>query len=570
MPIFVLLSCSLLSCSAKLALMCPTTSSWRAIGLRVCLALLVLLPFCALHAQQLVWNDTWNGGLVVDNFSRGTGAQGLGYLEVPVPDDATIRKATFYAIELNGTDASTTVVALNGVEYTFDSGSTLTPLGFTSYYGPVRLHALELTAVFDPLVDGYLIEYAVPPGDHIGFTEVFMAVAYEEAGAGEVTADFFWCDQNSASEENYTVTTSAPMRTDHPIAFGTMASYCQIGLADCEEVRVNGNYLGYLGGPDENAASLFGASASFHYRLDDFVGLGTDDADVPILMADALTDLSALVANNATTFNVVYNHCGNPISPWDQDNLVNMMLVAYASDICALPLDLGPDTVLCAGETLELNATRPGATYSWNDGVTTAVRTVDQPGTYVVTLTHPQCTWAADTIVVDFAPALAVDLGPDQVLCTGQEVSLAVPIVAGASYAWADGNTDNPRVVVEPGTYALTASFGRCAATDSITIAVDECPFNVALPNIFTPNGDASNRVFAPLHMDGVQRLSITVYNRWGQSLFTSTALNFQWDGRSAAGLSVPDGTYFWVLTYVPLRGDGTEQAMTGTVTITR
>lgn len=547
----------------------PNLFRLRAAGLRSCYALWALLPLTALHAQQLVWNDTWHGGLVVDNFSRGTGAQGLGYLEVPVPDDATIRKATFYAIELNGPQAST-IVRLNGIPYTFAPSSTLTTFTYQSLYGPVRLHALDLTAEFDPLVDGYLIEYDVPFGSDVSFTEVFMAVAYEQAGAGEVSADFFWCDQNSAAEENYTVTTSAPMRTDHPIAFGTMASYCQIGLVDCEEVRINGNYLGYFGGPDENAASLFGASASFHYRQDTFVGLGTDNADVPILMADALTDLSTLVANNATTFNVVYNHCGNPVLPWAEDNLVNMMLVAYASDICALPLNLGPDTVLCAGETLELNATRPGASYRWNDGLTAPVRTVDQPGTYVVTLTHPQCTWAADTIVVDFVPPLAVDLGPDQVLCTGQEVVLGAPVVVGTTYTWADGNTDNPRTVAGAGIYVLTASFGRCAATDSVAITVDECPFNVELPNIFTPNGDADNGVFAPLYMDGVQRLSITIYNRWGQSVFTSTALNFQWDGRTAAGLAVPDGTYFWVLTYVPLRGNGAEQALTGTVTIVR
>jgi gliding motility-associated-like protein len=339
---------------------------------------------------------------------------------------------------------------------------------------------------------------------------------------------------------------------------------------DCEEVRINGTYLGYFGGPDENAASLFGTSASFHYRMDEFVGLGTDHADVPIFMADALTDLSALVANNATSFNVTYNHCGNPISPWGEDNLVNMMLVAYAADICSLPLDLGPDTLLCAGESIVLNATLPGATYVWNDGITSGMRTVDEPGTYVVTPSHPECNWPADTIVVDFAPALQVDLGSDRVICSGQEVLLAVPLIPGTAFTWADGNTDNPRSVTAPGIYSITTTFGRCSYSDSVSVAVDDCPFAIELPNIFTPNGDATNTAFAPLRMDGVQRLAITIYNRWGQSVFTSAALNFQWDGRTTAGLPVPDGTYFWVLTYVPLRGDGSEQAMTGTVTITR
>lgn len=532
--------------------------------------LVLILLRSPLAAQQLIWSDTYQGGLLVENYSRGTGNTPAGSFELPIPGGATIRKATLYGFELNGTDDPFTVV-LNGTPYTFGIGTTATGQEYESVYGPVRLHALDLTTELDPTVSTYVINLPFPAQSFIGMVDVCMVVAYEQAGLGEMTADLFWCDQNSTTPESYSITTSAPMLTANPIAFGTMASYCDLSVTDCEEVTVNGTYLGRFAGPDHNAASSFGSSASFLYSSDEFIGLGTDTANMRINAGDALSELSTLVADQAMGFDVVYEHCGHPIpqNPQAQDNLMNLMVVAYSSDICTWELDLGPDTLLCTGGTLLLDATRPGATYLWQDGTTTSTFAVSAPGTYIVQLAHPSCTWEPDTIVIEYAD-VDIDLGPDQAICTGRTAMVYTQASDGVTYVWDDGEVGPAREVSADDTYVLTATFDHCSATDTITIRMEPCSLLVELPNIFTPNGDGTNAVFAPITMHGVRSMSISVYNRWGQELFTSTNLAFRWDGRSASGNAVPDGVYYWVLRYVAENGPEEELSQHGTVTITR
>ena len=42
------------------------------------------------------------------------------------------------------------------------------------------------------------------------------------------------------------------------------------------------------------------------------------------------------------------------------------------------------------------------------------------------------------------------------------------------------------------------------------------------------------------------------IYNRWGQILFSTNDLNFEWDG-TYKGRRVQNGTYLWKLRVLPL-----------------
>jgi hypothetical protein len=79
-------------------------------------------------------------------------------------------------------------------------------------------------------------------------------------------------------------------------------------------------------------------------------------------------------------------------------------------------------------------------------------------------------------------------------------------------------------------------------------------------PNVFTPNGDAFNEVYAMQVVDpatGALRNilppdncvrkfeSVRIYNRWGQMVFQSTDRNFQWTAENQ-----PEGVYFYFIAY--------------------
>jgi len=72
----------------------------------------------------------------------------------------------------------------------------------------------------------------------------------------------------------------------------------------------------------------------------------------------------------------------------------------------------------------------------------------------------------------------------------------------------------------------------------------------ITMPNVFTPNGDGVNDLFAPIATSVLGACAeLSVYTRWGQRVFTSQGNNLHWDGRSIAGEQAVAGTYFYVFT---------------------
>ena len=66
-------------------------------------------------------------------------------------------------------------------------------------------------------------------------------------------------------------------------------------------------------------------------------------------------------------------------------------------------LDLGPDTLLCNGDTMQLNGPSGYDTYNWSTGATTTSIQVISAGTYYLSAIAGQCT-AVDTIVIGYIP----------------------------------------------------------------------------------------------------------------------------------------------------------------------
>ena len=107
------------------------------------------------------------------------------------------------------------------------------------------------------------------------------------------------------------------------------------------------------------------------------------------------------------------------------------------------------------------------------------------------------------------------------------------------------------------GCYAVTAIDTFLNESDfSNIICVDNCPF-YQLPNAFTPNGDGQNDVFRPYPYCFIDRVEFTVFNRWGQVVFTTNDPDLNWDGNNLQGQLLEDGTYFYSCRYFEQRVTG-------------
>jgi gliding motility-associated-like protein len=132
-------------------------------------------------------------------------------------------------------------------------------------------------------------------------------------------------------------------------------------------------------------------------------------------------------------------------------------------------VDLGPGTAICSGTSIELVGalTGTGLQYLWSTGASTPTITVDQAGTYSLTVTNGPCTVTDDVQV-------ALIAAPEDVL-TNVTQCIDIPLVlnagnVGSTYLWNTGATTATQPVSTGGTYSvtITGSSGCTATYDAV------------------------------------------------------------------------------------------------------
>jgi hypothetical protein len=134
----------------------------------------------------------------------------------------------------------------------------------------------------------------------------------------------------------------------------------------------------------------------------------------------------------------------------------------------------GP-TVLCVGETLQLNAPAGNnLNYAWSTGATGQSINVNQEGTYMVTVTNTSngCFTTSAALDVAVAPdeTPTVSTSGDLKFCEGGSVTLSSDPALG--YTWSNNATTQSIEVTESGLYSVTIQ-GACDNFTSQQIAVE-------------------------------------------------------------------------------------------------
>lgn len=125
--------------------------------------------------------------------------------------------------------------------------------------------------------------------------------------------------------------------------------------------------------------------------------------------------------------------------------------------------------------------------------------------------------------------------------CYKQPITLDAKF-PNSTYLWSDGSTNATFTIKQTGKYWVTL-YNIC---DTITqeIQVNDC-FYAAYPNAFSPNNDGVNDIFMPF-VENAEKIKMTIFNRWGEELFTTTEFNKGWDG-TYKNTPVTEGVYYFV-----------------------
>lgn len=143
--------------------------------------------------------------------------------------------------------------------------------------------------------------------------------------------------------------------------------------------------------------------------------------------------------------------------------------------------DFGPDTVLCVGTSLTVDA-GPGDSYIWANGSTSQTQVIPaSPGLYQVTVTvAPGCSTIEGIIITQSLPLPQANLGSPVRFCAGDSAIFDVTNTFPATYLWNTGETTPNITAFTEGTYEVAVTNVCGTANDAIDV----------LPLIFPPNPD--------------------------------------------------------------------------------
>ena len=145
-------------------------------------------------------------------------------------------------------------------------------------------------------------------------------------------------------------------------------------------------------------------------------------------------------------------------------------------------VNVGEDTSVCKGNSIELIAETSAQEYYWNTGDLTKKITVDTDGYYTIEVTDSMGCKGTDSIKLSFIELPSVNLGNDTLICEGKNITLNA-FNPGATYIWNTRDRSHLITVFDAGTYSVTVSNEiGCTQNDSINIEIRD------LPDVFLGN----------------------------------------------------------------------------------
>lgn len=256
---------------------------------------------------------------------------------------------------------------------------------------------------------------------------------------------------------------------------------------------------------------------------------------------------------------------GSCVSPASQVTInFNPLPVADTSTVVSSGATCGNTTGSITGVTI-VSGQSP-FTYIWQDSTGAVVgNSLDLsnvgPGVYTLTITDSNgCVTqtgggsafnvtSTNGVVASFTATPTTGEKPLLVNCDASSTTGAV------NYFWDFGTGVTSTLQNPVYTYNQLGQFDICLYADNGSGCADTACMSIdvfinsvfVIPNVFTPNDDNVNDIFTVKNV-GLETMDAEIYNRWGQKEYEWHTTNGGWDGRTAAGVLVPDGTYFFVI----------------------
>jgi gliding motility-associated-like protein len=292
--------------------------------------------------------------------------------------------------------------------------------------------------------------------------------------------------------------------------------------------------------------NVVGGTGVYNLNWDNGLGLGSTKTISPVV--------------NTTYTIAIFDNCSQPLSHSIDVTVNPIPDVSFSAD----PLITCPFLPVQFINTSNAGA---GSLYSWNfdDGNSSSLENpthfYDGIGSFnpVLTVTNAfNCTASSDAnMVVDIvaSPVANFTFSPQLPDFLNREVQFENESSNATNYMWlfSDGGLSTNENIAysfsDTGRYTATLiaqnDYG-CADTLVRELRVKDV-FLLHIPNAFTPNADGLNDGFR-VSSRGIVSYNLSIFNNWGEILYSTQNPNDAWDGKYQGELVSP-GLYFYTIS---------------------
>ncbi len=310
------------------------------------------------------------------------------------------------------------------------------------------------------------------------------------------------------------------------------------------------------------SAIITGPSAlTFSSVVTDLKCHGIPTGSINATIAGGVSPFTYLWSNSATTEDLSNIGAGTYTLNYSDMNGCNNLAIVKVNQPDTMIIGKHVDNLKCYGDTIAnifINPTGGTMPYSylWSNGSISKDLINIPSGYYRLILTDANnCIYRDSTKITEPSPMQVLIYSP--VLSNGYNVSTtqgndgsADLVVSGGrvpyNYLWSNGSTTQNITNLNSGNYYVTVmDTNGCRISAEITITQ---PLVLEMPQGFSPNGDVKNDLFVVHGIEAYPNNELTIYNRWGNIVYSKIGYLNEWNGSNKSGEALPDATYFAIL----------------------
>ncbi|PWH85176.1 T9SS type B sorting domain-containing protein [Brumimicrobium oceani] len=332
-----------------------------------------LLLFINSHSfitgQVVLYQDICKCGVTGGGFSAGGGA-GTGVVDVFIEPGSTIKKAILIAFSV-GENIVSDDITINGTKYSFNNNDAISSFYASSFFSKNTIYQKDITSDISPST----LIYNITVSQNLNltkFTSAFLYIVYENSVLTKTATSIFINNKDLTSvSTSYNIDNILPINNLHPVGFSLYSDIIACPGDAGSNIQINNNQIGLLSEADNvninyNCA---GVKGHFYYQYNQLFGLDDDTADNIMGGSDGLANISGYTTNNSTSLDWSFK--------WENINSSNAhdyylsFFLTYSSPCQTFTSTITPDTTICFGQTLQLQATGGVSTttstgYEWS------------------------------------------------------------------------------------------------------------------------------------------------------------------------------------------------------------